>query len=169
LARIAKGSPKERLEWNEPGQKTVQMTELTSMERRYRDGPQGNRRGQREVMAWVHDRVRQLPFRLGRRAPELPLGTRVLVLKGEAHNDLGQMAVVSAMVGSCVEISYRDPLGTIKTRRKHRASLIRMDEGVELVVNEEGWPVLQARLDLERTESGEERGIVSSEDESRAQ
>jgi hypothetical protein len=44
-----------------------------------------------------------------------------------------------------------------------------MDEGVELVVNEEGWPVLQARLDLERTESGEERGIVSSEDESRAQ
>jgi hypothetical protein len=145
------------------------MTELTSMERRYRDCPQGNRRGQREVMAWVHDRVRQLPFRLGRRAPELPLGTRVLVLKGEAHNDLGQMAVVSAIVGSCVEISYRDPLGTIKTRRKQRASLIRMDEGVELVVNEEGWPVLQARLDLERTESGEERGIVSSEDESRAQ
>jgi hypothetical protein len=145
------------------------MRELTSTERRDGDGGRGGRRGRTEVMAWVQERVRLLPFRLGRMVPEMPLGTRVLVLKGEAHNDLGQMAVVSAIAGTCVEISYRGPCGTIRTRRKQRASLIRMDEGVELVVNDEGWPVLQARWNSGGAESDDDRGIVSADDESRAQ
>jgi hypothetical protein len=54
-------------------------------------------------------------------------------MKGKAGNDLGQMAVVSGFAGSQVMISYRQPTGVIKTRRKQRMSLIRMEEGAELV------------------------------------
>jgi hypothetical protein len=102
--------------------------------------------------------------------PEMPLGTRVLVLKGEANNDVGQMAVVvSAMAGSCVEISYQ-ATGAIKTRRKQRASLIPMeDDRVELVINEEGWPIIRTRNNPGRTDSDKEIGRISSDDDSRAQ
>ncbi len=110
-----------------------------------------------------------LPFRLGGQEPEMPLGSHVLVLKGEAMNDLGQMAVSSGVAGSQVVISYRGPTGTIMTRRKRRSSLIRMEEGVELAVNAEGWPIIRASVNRETTAENEDRGVVSADDESRAQ
>ena len=114
----------------------------------------------------MQERIQGLPFRLGVRQPaEMPLGTRVLVLKGDARNDLGEMAVVSAIVGSQVEISYSGPTGRIKTRRKHRTSLILMEEGVELVVNAQGWPVLRVVHDQEETDGDGDHGVVSSDDE----
>ena len=61
-------------------------------------------------MQWLRDRVQRLPFRLrSGEAPDMPLGTRVLVFKGEARNDAGQMAIVSGLAGSQVEISYCGP------------------------------------------------------------
>jgi hypothetical protein len=39
--------------------------------------------------------------------PDMPLGTRVLFLMGEAQNDIQQMSVISGIAGSQVEISYR--------------------------------------------------------------
>jgi hypothetical protein len=73
------------------------------------------RQRQRDIRIWVQERIRLLPFGLGVRQPaDMPLGTRVLVLKGDARNDLGQMAIVSAILGSQVEISYRGPTGHIK-------------------------------------------------------
>jgi hypothetical protein len=126
-------------------------------------------RAQREVMQWLHQRVLDLPFRLGGQEPEMPLGSHVLVLKGEAMNDLGQMAVISGVAGSQVVISYRGPTGTIMTRRKRRSSLIRMEEGVELAVNAEGWPIIRASVNRETTAENEDRGVVSADDESRAQ
>jgi hypothetical protein len=48
-------------------------------------------RGEGDWRHWVQERIRRLPFRLRRdAAPELALGTRVLVVKGEVQNDLGQ-------------------------------------------------------------------------------
>jgi hypothetical protein len=112
------------------------LNESTNEPRRGNGGRRATRLGQKEIMLWVQERIRGLPFKLGMRQPaDMPLGTRVLVLKGEARNDIGQMAIVTAIAGSQVEISYRGPTGQIKTRRKQRASLIRMAEGVELVVN----------------------------------
>jgi hypothetical protein len=105
------------------------MTELATEERV--DGYEESRwarRGRSQVMHWMQERVRQLPFRLGGQEPEMPLGARVLVLKGEARNDLGQMAVISGIAGSQVEISYRGPTGAIRTRRKQRSSLIRLED-----------------------------------------
>jgi hypothetical protein len=92
-----------------------------------------------------------------------------LVLKGEARNDIGQMAIVTAIAGSQVEISYRGPTGQIKTRRKQRASLIRMAEGVELVVNAQGWPILQAVGKSDETSDNEGCGVVSADDDSVAE
>ena len=144
------------------------MTELATNERTARaDGSGASRRGRREVMQWVRERVQRLPFRLGGQEPEMPLGARVLVLKGEARNDIGQMAIISGISGSQVEISYRDPTGVIRTRRKQRSSLIRLDEGVELVVNASGWPVIRQIRDMETDEQGDQEiRAVSSEDES---
>jgi hypothetical protein len=68
-----------------------------------------------------------------------------------------------------MELSYRGPIGAIKTRRKQRASLIQMDEGVELVASEEGWPIVRTRNNSGRADSNDERGRVSSDDDSRAQ
>ena len=99
----------------------------------------------------------------------MPLGARALVLKGEAHNDMGQMAIISGTCGLQVEMSYRGPTGIIRTRRKQRASLIRMEEGVELVVNASGWPVIRQSRNSETEEQEDEIRAASSEDESRAQ
>ena len=121
-------------------------------------------------MRWVQERVRQLPFRLGGQEPEMPLGARVLVLKGEARNDVGQMAVISKILGSQVEISYRGPTGNIRTRRKQRASLIRMDDGVELIVNASGWPIIRPIEQSPDASEGEDATrVVSTDDESLAQ
>ena len=85
-------------------------------------------------------------------------------------NDLGQMAGMSGFAELQVEItSYRGPTGTIMTRRKRRSSLIRMEEGVELAVNAEGWPIIRASVNRETTAENEDRGVVSADDESRAQ
>ena len=124
-----------------------------------------------EFRRWIQGRIRGLPFRLGTGgAPELALGTRVLVIKGEARNDLGEMAVVSRRAGSQVEIAYRSPLGVWKTRRKQPASLIRLEEGIEVTMDDDdGWPVI--RRVIERGEEGESaneiRAVVS--DDERAQ
>jgi hypothetical protein len=94
----------------------------------------------------------------------------VLVLKGEARNDLGRMAVVSGTAGSQVIISYRGSTGMIVSKRKQRASLIRMEEGVELVVTAEGWSVI--RSSGRQDDTGDEHddvGVVSADEESRAQ
>jgi hypothetical protein len=90
----------------------------------------------------------------------------VLVLKGHLLSDLGQMAIVSKIAGSQVEISYRDLDGTVKTRRKHRGSLIRMEEGLELVVDDNEGPVIRRMIDGNGDES--DVGVVSSEDDENA-
>ena len=121
-------------------------------------------------MRWVQERVRQLPFRLGGQEPEMPLGARVLVLRGETRNDIGQMAIISRIVGSQVEISYRGPTGTIRTRRKQRSSLIRMEDGVELAINDSGWPVIRpVGQSREAIESEEVTRVVSEGEERIAQ
>lgn len=145
------------------------MTESTN-EWRHGDGVRGaTRRGKREIQRWVHERIQKLPFKLGvRQLAEMPLGTRVLVLKGEAHNDLGQMAVISAILGSQVEISYRGPTGRIKTRRKQLGSLIELEEGVELYVDAHCHPILRAVRGREETKEDEGVGVVSADDDSQA-
>jgi hypothetical protein len=146
------------------------LNESTNEPRRGNGGRRATRLGQKEIMLWVQERIRGLPFKLGMRQPaDMPLGTRVLVLKGEARNDIGQMAIVTAIAGSQVEISYRGPTGQIKTRRKQRASLIRMAEGVELVVNAQGWPILQAVGKSDETSDNEGCGVVSADDDSVAE
>ena len=102
--------------------------------------------------------------------PEMPLGARVLVLKGETWNDAGKMVATSRVAGSQAEISYRGPTGAVQTRRKSRSSLIRSDDGVELSANADGWSVVRPIV-----QSNEVNGIndvartAISEDESRAQ
>ena len=96
----------------------------------------------------------------------MPLGTRVMVLKGTPRDDLGQMAVISAIVVSQVEISYRGPTGQIKKRREHRDSLIPMEEGVELYIDAQGIPILRACRKTGRTWDEERNGVVSSDNES---
>ena len=118
------------------------------------------------MASWVRERIQRLQLRVGVRQPaDMPLGTRVLVLRGDMLNDLGQMAVVSAIVGSQVEISYRGPSGQIKTRRKARASLIRMDDDVELVLNAQGWPILQVVYEQDETDGDDDVGLVSADDD----
>ena len=148
---------------------STKMTESTN-EWVHGDGVRGaTRRGRKELRLWIQERIQKLPFKLGVRQPaDMPLGTRVLVLKGEAHNDLGQMAVVSAIAGSQVEISYRGPTGKIKTRRKQRGSLIRLGEGVELFVDAQCHPILRVIQKQDETEGDEGPGMVSADDDSQA-
>ena len=113
------------------------------------------------MLHWVQDRIQRLPFRLAGREPVLPLGCRVLVIRGDLRDDLGQMAVVCGYAGTQVTISYRGPTGLIKSRRKRRTSLIRMEDGVEMVVNEEGWPII--RQVRNETEEEDDIGVVSED------
>jgi hypothetical protein len=131
------------------------------------NGEQGSAgQRQKDIKRWLQERVRLLPFNLGvRQDADMPVGTRVLVLKGEARNDLGQMAIISAVLGSQVEISYRGPTGKIKTRRKQRASLIMLDEDVELFVNAQGLPIMRVIRPPDVTKEDDECGVVSSDDE----
>jgi hypothetical protein len=131
-----------------------------------RNSVPGESPGRRNVRLWVQARIQGLPFRFGMRQPaDMPLGTRVLVLKGNLRDDQGQMAIVSAILGSQVEISYRGPTGQVKKRRKHRDSLIRMEEGVELFVDEQGCPVLRATPEQGVTDDEDGNGVVSSDNE----
>jgi hypothetical protein len=148
------------------------MTEHATAGLAGRNGGEGStRRGRREVMQWVHDRIRRLPSRVGGQEANMPLGAHVLVLKGEARNDIGQMAVISGVAGSQVEISYRGPTGSIQTRRKQRASLIRIEEGIELAMTAEGWPIIRATRSPEEMRENEDIGVVSADEdnENRAQ
>ena len=73
----------------------------------------------------------------------MALGTRALVMKGKAQNDLGQMAVASPWTRSQVEILYLLPVGIWKTRRKQPASLLWMEEGIEVTIDDNGWLVIR--------------------------
>jgi hypothetical protein len=107
------------------------------------------RHGREETRHWVQERIRRLPFRMGGREAEFPLGTRVLVLKGEARNDLGWMAVVSGTAGSQVVISCRGSTGMIVS--KH-------------------WSVIQSSGRQDDTgDEHDDGGAVSADEESRAQ
>jgi hypothetical protein len=123
-------------------------------------------RGHVERRPSLQERIHQLPARIGRLVPEMSLGSRVIVLKGDPYDDLGQMAIVSRLAGSQVEISYRGPNDQIKTRRKQRASLIRMEDDVELAISAEGWPIIGAKQDQETTDDNSRTGLVSSDDDS---
>ena len=79
---------------------------------------------------------------------------------------MGQMAIVSAVMGSQVEISYRGPTGQIKTRRKQQALLIVLDYGVELFVNAQGWPILRMSHQHSDTDDDDGLGVVSADNES---
>ena len=88
-------------------------------------------------------RIRGLPSRLRRPRPRFTLGDRVLVIAGEARNDLGQMAVVDPKAGGQYEITYRGPAGGLKSRRKQATSLVRMEDGIEMATYSSGWPVIR--------------------------
>ena len=92
----------------------------------------------------------------------MPIGTRVIVVKGDKNDDVGQMAIVGRHAGSQVEIEYRGPTGTWRSKRKAPASLIRLEEGLELVVDEDLCPVV--RRMLEDSEDEQEGGIVSADE-----
>ena len=134
---------------------------------RAREERNGERRST-EWREWLQCRIQGLPWRLGGRVPELPVGARVLVLRGEIGYDLGQMAIVSRLAGSQVEICFRGPLGEMKTKRKQASSLMRMSDDVEVCIGDEGWPVLQRARENEEEEL-ERAGAVVSESESYAQ
>jgi hypothetical protein len=44
-----------------------------------------------------------------------------------------------------------------------------MEEGVELAVNAEGWPVIRAVENREATVENEDSGVVSADNDNRAQ
>jgi hypothetical protein len=55
---------------------------------------------------WLQERVRPLPFGLRVSEPDVPLERGLLLLKGEARtNDVGQMAIITSLMGWQVEIS----------------------------------------------------------------
>jgi hypothetical protein len=116
-----------------------------------------------EWRLWLLERIRGLPWSPRARDSDIPLGTRVLVLKGDTRNDLGQMAIVSRRAGSQVEISYRDPTGAWRTRRKLPSSLIRMQEGIELVVD--GGGVARIQRMAESSEAESDIGRVSDDED----
>jgi hypothetical protein len=124
--------------------------------------------GPLDAVRWVRERIQVLPYRLGGRPSELPLGVRVVVLKGEVRNDIGQMAIVSRIAGSQVEISYRGPAGRLLTRRKNLSSLIRLEEGLELMMNEDGWPIIRRMIEEDADEENSV-GVVSADGEVYAQ
>jgi hypothetical protein len=124
--------------------------------------------GSTEWRQWLQDIIQRLPFRLRNLEPEVEVGTRVLVTAGEARNDMGQMAVVSRRAGSQVEITCCGPTGLLKTRRKQPSSLIRLEEGLEMVMDENGWPVIRRMIPVDKEGDETHIGLVS-EDEGRAQ
>jgi len=132
-----------------------------------RDDRNGERRST-EWREWLQSRIQGLPWRLGGRVPELPVGARVLVLRGEIGYDLGQMAIVNRLAGSQVEISFRGPNGELKTKRKQPVSLLRMSDEVEVCIGDGGWPMLQRTRENE-DEERDRVGAVVSESESVAQ
>jgi hypothetical protein len=109
------------------------------------------------------ERVRLLPFRFGGRSAKMAIGTRVVVLKGGTNDDVGQMAIVSRHAGTQVEIEYRGPTGAWKRKRKASASLIRLEEGLQLVLDEDRCPVIR-RMPGE-AEDEREGGIISDEED----
>ena len=91
-------------------------------------------------------------------------------MTGEARNDLGQMAAVSCHAGSQVEISCQQSptTGRWKTQQKQPALVLRMEEGVEMAIDNDGWPAIQRIPDHEEEIENESIG-VASKDEARAQ
>ena len=116
----------------------------------------------RDRRQWLQERVRLLPFRFGRRSTKMAIGTRVVVVKGDNQDDVGQMAIVSRHAGTQVEIEYRGPTGAWRRKRKAPASLIRLEEGLELVMDEDLCPVI--RRMQEDAEEELEGGIVSADE-----
>jgi len=116
----------------------------------------------RDRRHWLQERVRLLPFQFGRRSAKMAIGTRVVVLKGGTNDDVGQMAIVSRHAGTQVEIEYRGPTGAWKRKRKAPASLIRLEEGLELVLDEDLCPVI--RRMPEEAEDEREGGIISADE-----
>jgi hypothetical protein len=142
------------------------MTELETPERATRrDVPAIAPDGSRAMVGWIRDRIRHLPLIRQSDIPrgKLPLGSRVIVLKGSAEKDWGQVAIVSKITGSLVEISYRGLEGDIDTRRKQVSSLIRLQEGLELVTCDNGLPLIRRVQQVENF--GETGGLVSDTDE----
>jgi hypothetical protein len=90
----------------------------------------------------------------------------VLVLKGEACNNLGQMAIVSRRAGSQVEIGYQGSSGDHWVgQRKRPSSLVRMEEGVEMAVNGAGEPVIRRMQSDENSDDRDGIGCVSDDEE----
>jgi hypothetical protein len=118
----------------------------------------------RARLVWLRGRIRQLPEsrQLVRPLGKMPLGSRVLVLKGLADKDWGQVAIVSRIAGSLVEISYRGCTGDIETRRKQVSSLIRLQEGLELFTGDDGLPLIRQMQVEGIVDSG---NVVSDADE----
>ena len=111
--------------------------------------------------------MRRLPDRTeDTKRPTIPLGTNVLVIKGDVRNDLGQMAVVSALAGTMVEVSYRGPAGRINVRRKQLGSLVILEDGLKLVTNAEGMRMIVAESDNDTSRGNDDHARVSSDDES---
>jgi hypothetical protein len=141
------------------------MTESVTTERAARrDVPTVVPGSERAMLVWLRDRVRRLP---GTRQSDgtrgkMPLGARVLVLKGDADKDLGQVAIINRFAGSLVEISYRGRTGNVETRRKQVSSLIRLQEGLELVMDDEGSPLIQR---VRRNTAIDDSVIVSDAEE----
>ena len=106
------------------------------------------------------------------RIEDLQYGTKIVpycvAIRGFFVPSAGQMTIVSG-VASQVEISYHGPTGRIKTRRKQPASLIGMEEGIEVIVGDEGCPLIWRCPGGEDESSEEGLHAVSSEDESRTQ
>jgi hypothetical protein len=75
--------------------------------------------------------------KVGNSLPER--GQCCLVLRGEEKKDLGQEAVVTKQTAARVQISYRDVNGRQATQVKHPASLVLLEEGLQMVQDANGF------------------------------
>jgi hypothetical protein len=77
----------------------------------------------------------------------------VVVIKGEDRDDCGRMATVSRRVGSQVETCFRGPMGAWRKKRKAPASLIHLEEGLELITDEDLCPVIRRTREKEESQA----------------
>jgi hypothetical protein len=86
----------------------------------------------------------------------------VVAIKGDDRDDCGRVAIVRRHVGSQMEMEFRGHTGAWRKKRKAPASLIRVEEGLELITDEDLCPVIR-RVPKEQINDG--GGGVMSADE----
>ncbi len=109
----------------------------------------------RQRQLYQHNWVSQLPWltRTGLNGNWLPpVGRFCIILKGEAHSDVGRMGVVNRQTKCMVSIIWRDEMtGETREKLKHPNSLIQLEEGLTMEQDADGmlWVVRRDNADRE--------------------